>query len=57
MRKYQPRQIVQVSASEELDQVAIRDGLGLIPCSLDVHASQWGTVTRLIHAVEIGECA
>lgn len=37
--------------AEELDAVTLRDGLGLIDLSLDVHAAQWGTLARLIAAV------
>lgn len=32
----------------------MRYGIGLVPFSVDVHASQWGTITRLIHAVRTG---
>ena len=40
-------------ASEGLDPITVQDGLGLVPFSIDVHASQMGTLTRLIHAVEL----
>lgn len=40
--------------NEEIDFLEIRSGLDLVPFSIDVHASQWGTITRLIHAVERG---
>ncbi len=40
--------------NEGLDLLEIRPGLGLNPFSVDVHASQWGTVTRLMHAVDLG---
>ena len=29
-------------------------GLGLVPFAVDVHATQWGTLTRLVHAVDAG---
>ena len=32
----------------------MRDGLGLVPFAVDVHATQWGTLTRLVHAVGAG---
>ena len=32
----------------------MRPGLGLVPFAVDVHASQMGTLTRPIHAVELG---
>jgi hypothetical protein len=31
-----------------------RDGLGLGPFTVDVHAAQWGTLSRLIAAVDSG---
>ena len=40
--------------AEELDELEIRKGLGIIPFAVDVHASQWGTLSRLIHAVDQG---
>jgi len=42
-------------ASEDLDLVERRDGLALVPFTIDVHAAQWGTTTRLLHALEPGE--
>ncbi|MHA6523346.1 Type 1 glutamine amidotransferase-like domain-containing protein [Tessaracoccus sp. G1721] len=41
-------------ASEELDEVAVSDGLGLVPFTVDVHAAQWGTLSRLVAAVGAG---
>jgi cyanophycinase len=41
-------------AGEELDEVEVRPGLGLVGFSVDVHATQWGTLTRLAHAVAGG---
>jgi cyanophycinase len=38
-------------AGEDLDLVEVRDGLGLVPVLADVHAAQWGTLGRLVHAV------
>jgi cyanophycinase len=40
--------------SEGLEEVEVRSGLGLVPFTVDVHASQWGTLTRLAHAVAAG---
>lgn len=50
-----PREIevLDEDLSEGLDSLAVRPGLGLVPFSVDVHASQWGTVTRLMHAVDL----
>ncbi|MEA2166805.1 MAG: cyanophycinase [Solirubrobacteraceae bacterium] len=39
---------------EELDEVDVRPGLGLCSFAVDVHASQWGTLTRLVQAVSAG---
>ena len=41
-------------AAEELDEIEVREGLGLVPGSVDVHAAQWGTLTRLVAAVARG---
>jgi cyanophycinase len=43
--------------SEDEEQLAVRDGIGLVPFAIDVHAAQWGTVTRLMHAVRAGVVA
>lgn len=53
-RGQQTRQILFQGASEGRDLLDVRPGLGLVPYAIDVHASQWGTLTRLIHAVELG---
>lgn len=42
------------NTGEDLEFLDIRDGLGLVPFAIDVHAAQWGTVSRLIHAVDAG---
>ncbi|GAB3615960.1 hypothetical protein GCM10027416_05170 [Okibacterium endophyticum] len=39
-------------AGEDLDEVTIEQGLGLVDISIDVHAAQWGTLGRLVAAVE-----
>ncbi len=41
-------------ASEDLDQVEPLPGLGRVPFAVDVHATSWGTLTRLVHAVAAG---
>jgi cyanophycinase len=41
-------------ASEDLDQVEPLPGLGLVPFTVDIHATTWGTLTRLVHAVTAG---
>src|SRR4029077_1766624 len=45
------RAICAEEAGEDLDELAVRDGLGLVGFAVDVHATQWGTLTRLVHAV------
>ena len=40
--------------SEDEEYLDIRPGLGLVPFAVDVHASQYGTTTRLLHAVRTG---
>ncbi|MCS5496695.1 peptidase S51 [Cnuibacter physcomitrellae] len=41
-------------ANEELDEVTVEQGIGLIDLAVDVHGTQWGTVTRLLAATEAG---
>jgi cyanophycinase len=41
-------------AAEELDELTVRDGIGLVPFTVDVHAAQWGTLSRLVAAVDAG---
>ena len=47
-------EVASEDAGEELDELEVRDGLGLVPFAVDVHAAQWGTVSRLIAAVDAG---
>jgi len=39
---------------EDLDDVTVVEGLGLVDLAVDVHAAQWGTLARLIAATEAG---
>ncbi len=48
------RPILDEDFGEELDEIEVRDGLGLVDFAVDVHAAQWGTLTRLIAAVDAG---
>lgn len=41
-------------ASEDLDEVTAEAGIGLVDLTIDCHAAQWGTLTRLIAATEAG---
>jgi cyanophycinase len=49
-----PLAVCAEEAGEDLDLVEPRRGLGLVPFAVDVHATQWGTLTRLLHAVALG---
>ena len=40
--------------SEDLDEVDVREGLGIVPFSVDVHAAQAGTLSRAVGAVAAG---
>lgn len=42
------------AAAEELDEITVLEGIGLVDVSVDVHAAQWGTLGRLVAAVEAG---
>ena len=46
-------EIMDEELSEGLDALEVKPGLGLVPFSVEAHASQWGTVTRLMHAVDL----
>jgi cyanophycinase len=48
------REVCAEEAGEDLEQLTVRPGLGLVPFAVDVHATQWGTLTRLAHAVRAG---
>jgi cyanophycinase len=39
---------------EDLDEVTVVEGLGLVDLAIDVHAAQWGTLARLIASTEAG---
>lgn len=47
-------EVASEDASEELDELEVQDGLGLVPFAVDVHAAQWGTLSRLVAAVAAG---
>jgi cyanophycinase len=44
------RQVAPEDAAEDLDEVTMTPGLGLVPFSVDVHCAQWGTLPRLLAA-------
>lgn len=39
---------------EDLDEVTVDAGIGLLDLTIDAHAAQWGTLARTIAAVEAG---
>ena len=41
-------------SNEELDAVTVVEGIGLVPGAVDVHAAQWGNLSRLVAVVEAG---
>ncbi|MET8449011.1 hypothetical protein [Streptomyces sp. NPDC005209] len=41
-------------SAEDLAEIDVRPGLGLVPFGVDVHAAQWGTLPRLAAAVARG---
>jgi cyanophycinase len=41
-------------SGEELEGVTVMPGLGLVPFAVDIHAAQWGTLGRLVDAVQEG---
>lgn len=45
-------QIADENAGEDLEQLTVQPGLGLVDFSVEVHATQWGTLSRLVHAVD-----
>jgi cyanophycinase len=45
--------ILDADLSEELDLLEVRQGLGFVPFSVDVHASEWGTLARLMQAIDL----
>jgi cyanophycinase len=53
-RRDDGRDVGAEEAGEDLLQLTVRPGLGLVPFAVDVHATQWGTLTRLVHAVDGG---
>ena len=42
-------------SSEDLDEVAVVPGLGLLDLTVDVHCAQWGTLPRLLAALGPGD--
>jgi cyanophycinase len=49
-----PLEVCHCDCAEELDELTVLPGLGLVPFLVDVHAAQWGTLYRLLHALGTG---
>ncbi len=47
-------EVCSAECSEGLDELDVRDGLGLVPFAVDVHAAQAGTLSRAVGAVAEG---
>lgn len=47
-------QVCPEETGEDLDEVEVAEGLGLVDLAIDVHAAQWGTLSRLVAATEAG---
>lgn len=47
-------EVASQDGSEDLDEVTVENGIGLLDVTVEVHAAQWGTLSRLIAAVEAG---
>lgn len=56
-RAEQEIDILDADFGEGIEYLEVRQGLGLLPFAVDVHASQWGTITRLMQAVDLGMVA
>jgi cyanophycinase len=41
--------------AEDLDELSVVDGLGLVPFAVEVHCAQWGTLSRISAAVAVGQ--
>lgn len=41
-------------SSEDLEELTVVEGIGLVDGAIDVHAAQWGTLSRLVAAVRAG---
>ncbi|CAN5588937.1 hypothetical protein BH11ACT8_BH11ACT8_25860 [soil metagenome] len=50
----QGRPVCPEESNEDLDDVCVVAGIGLVPGAIDVHAAQWGNLSRLVAVVEAG---
>ena len=52
--RHRCRPVCPEDAGEDLDEVTVVDGLGLVPWVVEVHCAQWGTLGRLVVATRDG---
>ncbi|WEG07825.1 peptidase S51 [Microbacterium horticulturae] len=45
-------EIAPEAVSEDLDELTVQPGIGLVDVSVDVHSAQWGALSRMVAAVE-----
>ena len=50
--RHNSRPVCPEDAAEDLDEVSVVDGLGLVPHVVEVHCAQWGTLGRLLVATQ-----
>ncbi len=50
--EYKTVEVADENAGEDLDFLDVRNGLDLVPFAVDVHATQWGTLSRLVHTID-----
>jgi cyanophycinase len=48
------RDVCPQDAAEDLEEVAVVAGLGLVSLAVDVHAAQWGTLGRVVAVIASG---
>jgi len=48
------RPVCPEDSNEDLDAIAVVGGIGLVPGAVEVHAAQWGNLSRLIAVVAAG---
>ena len=46
--------VVPEETAEDLDEITVVEGIGLVDVAIDVHVAQWGTLGRLVAATEAG---
>ena len=52
--KHRGRQLCPQDAGEDLEELSVRDGLGLVSVTIQAHADAWGTLPVAMAAIEAG---